>query len=138
MTSRRTQVIEQTASGNQKQIRDMYRAIDDLATSLRCGAHDESDMLSPGHQEAIMMLSRYVQVYRGPSHASALMPSSNMKILEDDLSHILQERKSRFRRFFSAKRHRDELQEIVWQLDNARSNYMASLLQHGLCIRPTC
>ena len=112
------------ASSNKKQIRDIYRAIEDLATSLRCGVQDKSDMLSPGHQEAIAVLSRYVQEYCGPSHAGALTPSSNMKMIEQDLESILQERKSRFKRFFSAKRHRSELQDIVKQLERADTNYM--------------
>ena len=102
---------------------DLYRAIDDLATSLRCGAHDE-DMLSPKHQEAIKVLSRYVHGYGGACHPSALMPYSNMKRIEEDLESILQERKSRFKRFFSAKRHRSELQDIVKQLERADASYM--------------
>ena len=114
----------QTSSGNRKQIRDLYSVIEDLATSLRCGAHDESDMLSPGHQEAITVLSRYVHGYCGVCHVSALMPFSNMKRIEEDLESILQERKSRFKRFFSAKRHRSELQDIVKQLERTDTNYM--------------
>ena len=119
----RAQVIGQTASGNKKQIRDMYRAIDDLATSLRCGTHDE-DMLSPKHQEALAALSRCVREYCNTCDVSVLIRSRKMKIAEDDLRHILQERKSRFKRFFSAKRHRSELQDIVHQLGRADTNYM--------------
>ena len=101
----------------------MYRAIDDLATSIRCGAHDD-DMLSPKHQEAITVLSRYVHGCGVACHVSALTPSSNMNRIEEDLASILQERKSRFKRFFSAKRHRSELQDIVKQLERADTNYM--------------
>ena len=122
-TSCRAQVIEQTASNNKKQIRDMYRAMDDLATSIRCGAHDD-DMLSPKHQEAIKVLSRYVHGHAGACYVSTLTPSSNIKRIEEDLESILQERKSRFKRFFSAKRHRSELQDIVKQLERADTNYM--------------
>ena len=47
-----------------------------------------------------------------------------MKRVESDLVSIMQERKSRFKRFFSAKRHRSELQDIVKQLERADANYM--------------
>ena len=113
----------QTSSSNRKQIRDLYSVIEDLATSLRCGVHDE-DMLSPKHQEAIMVLSRCVREHCNTCDVSVLIRSRKMKMAEDDLRHILQERKSRFKRFFSAKRHRSELQDIVKQLERADTNYM--------------
>ena len=47
----------------------------------------------------------------------------DIAILKEDLGDIIQERKNRFKRFFSAKRHRDELQDVVNQLEMARSNY---------------
>ena len=52
------------------------------------------------------------------------MLSSTMKRIESNLANIMQERKSRFKRFFSAKRHRSELQDIVKQLERADKNYM--------------
>ena len=57
-------------------------------------------------------------------HVNVLTPSSNMKIIEGNLANIMQERKHRFKRFFSAKRHRSELQDIVKQLERADKNYM--------------
>ena len=44
--------------------------------------------------------------------------------MNQDLNNIVTERKSRFKRFFSAKRHRNELQDVVTQLETARMNYM--------------
>ena len=52
--------------------------------------------------------------------------SSDIAALNQDLNTIVTERKSRFKRFFSAKRHRSELPDIVTQLDTARMNYMVS------------
>ena len=46
--------------------------------------------------------------------------------MNQDLNNIVTERKSRFKRFFSAKRHRNELQDVVTQLETARMNYMVS------------
>ena len=51
-----------------------------------------------------------------------------MKRIESNLANIMQERKNRFKRFFSAKRHRNELQDVVNQLEMARSNYTVSRL----------
>ena len=59
-----------------------------------------------------------------PLRKTVLTLHSDIKILEEDLGDILQERKSRFKRFFSAKRHRSELQDVVNQLESAKSNYM--------------
>ena len=47
--------------------------------------------------------------------------------MNQDLNNIVTERKNRFKRFFSAKRHRNELQDVVTQLETARMNYMVSL-----------
>ena len=48
--------------------------------------------------------------------------------MNQDLNNIVTERKNRFRRFFSAKRHRNELQDVVTQLETARMNYMVRML----------
>ncbi|VDC05452.1 unnamed protein product [Peniophora sp. CBMAI 1063] len=96
------------ASSSKKQIRDIYRRIDDLAVSLQRGtAHGEP--ISPAHQDAIETLARDVTE------------------LNQDLEDIVKERKSRFKRYFSAKRHREELKDVIWQLDNARMNYMTAV-----------
>ena len=50
--------------------------------------------------------------------------SSNIEFLKGDLQDIVTERESRFKRFFSAKRHRDELQAVIAQLETARMNYV--------------
>ena len=94
------------ASSNKKQIRDVYRRIDALATSLKCGVQD-GDMLSPEHQKAITALARCVRLRRSFCYTLILTPLSDVKIIEEDLGYILQERKNRFKRFFSAKRHRN-------------------------------
>ena len=52
----------------------------------------------------------------------------DIQSLNKDLEVIIEERKSRFKRFFSAKRHRAELQDVVTQLETARANYTASVL----------
>ncbi|VDC05455.1 unnamed protein product [Peniophora sp. CBMAI 1063] len=96
------------ASSNKKHIRDIHKRVDALAASLKRGAA-EGSMLAPAHQEAISALA------------------ADITALKDDLESIVNERKSRFRRYFSAKRHREELQDIVWQLDNARSNYTTAV-----------
>ena len=45
-------------------------------------------------------------------------------MLNEDIESIVQEGKSRFKRLFSAKRHRDELQHVADQLEMAKSDYM--------------
>ena len=74
----RAQVIGQTASGNKKQIRDIYRRIDALAASLKCGARD-GDMLSPEHQKAIIALARCVNKLCGSYHVPTLRPIGTSK-----------------------------------------------------------
>ncbi|KZV68407.1 hypothetical protein PENSPDRAFT_653223 [Peniophora sp. CONT] len=96
------------ASSNRKQIRDIYRRIDGLAASLKRGIKD-GDLLSPAHQDAIAALAQ------------------DIAILNEDLRDIVSERKSALTRFFGAKRHRAELQDVIWQLDNARSNYTTAI-----------
>ena len=48
------------ASGNKKQIRDIYKRIDGLATSLKRGAAKD-DPITPEHEEAIAVLAAYEQ-----------------------------------------------------------------------------
>ncbi|KZV68419.1 hypothetical protein PENSPDRAFT_653235 [Peniophora sp. CONT] len=96
------------ASSNKKQVRDIYRRIDGLAASLKRGAQD-GDPLSPAHQDAIAALAQ------------------DIAVLNEDLEDIVKERKSRFKRYFSAKRHRAELQDVIWQLDIARANYTTAI-----------
>ena len=43
--------------------------------------------------------------------------------LTKDIEAIVNERKSRFMRYFSAKRHREELQDVVMQLETAKANF---------------
>ena len=81
-------------------------------------------MLSPEHQTAIVTLARCVTQQRSSLRKTVLTLHSDIKVLEEDLGDILQERKNRFKRFFSAKRHRSELQDVVNQLESAKSNYM--------------
>ena len=50
--------------------------------------------------------------------------SSDIEFLKGDLQDIVTERQSRFKRFFSAKRHRSELQDVVNQLESAKTDYM--------------
>ena len=127
-------VFHQTASDNKKQIRDIYRRIDALATSLRCGTQD-GDMLSSEHQKAIMALARYGHLQHRSCHTLVLTFISDVKILEEDLGDILQERKSRFKRFIRAKRHREELQDIITQLEAAKTDYMVRLSIAGPALR---
>ncbi|KZV68432.1 hypothetical protein PENSPDRAFT_687290 [Peniophora sp. CONT] len=96
------------ASSNKKQVRDIYKNIDGLAASLKRGATNDG-MISPAHQDVIETLG------------------GDITALTEELEHIIGERRSRFKRFFSAKRHRAELQDIIWQLDNMRSNYTTAV-----------
>ncbi|VDB88438.1 unnamed protein product [Peniophora sp. CBMAI 1063] len=96
------------ASNNKKHIRDIHKRVNSLATSLRSGA-EEGSMLTPAHQKAIAALA------------------TDISSLKEELEVIVTERKNHLRRFFSAKRHREDLQDIVWQLDNARSNYATAV-----------
>ncbi|KZV69413.1 hypothetical protein PENSPDRAFT_753386 [Peniophora sp. CONT] len=82
------------ASSNKKQVRDIYKRIDGLATSLKRGATNDG-MISPAHQNAIRILAE------------------DIAALNEELENIVAERKSRFKRFFSAKRHRAELQDVT-------------------------
>ena len=57
---------------------------------------------------------------------SGLISSRDIAALSEGVQDIVAERKSRFKRFFSAKRHRNELQDVMNQLDMARTNYTVS------------
>ena len=81
-------------------------------------------MLLPEHQTAIVTLARCVSQQCSSLRKTVLTLHSDIKILEEDLGDILQERKSRFKRFFCAKRHRSELQDVINQLESAKTNYM--------------
>ncbi|KZV68429.1 hypothetical protein PENSPDRAFT_18621 [Peniophora sp. CONT] len=96
------------ASSNKKQVRNIYRRIDSLSASLKRGAQN-GDLLSPAHQDALAALAH------------------DIAVLNEDLQDIINERKSRFKRYCSAKRHRAELQDVLWQLDNARANYTTAI-----------
>ncbi|KZV68418.1 hypothetical protein PENSPDRAFT_653231 [Peniophora sp. CONT] len=96
------------ASSNKKQVRDIYKRIDGLAAALQRGTL-KGGPLTPEHQEAIRTLAE------------------DIAVLNDELNEIIAERKSRFKRFFAAKRHRNELQDVVTQLDNTRMNYMMAM-----------
>ncbi|KZV64249.1 hypothetical protein PENSPDRAFT_174106 [Peniophora sp. CONT] len=95
----------EVASSNKKQVRDIYKRIDGLATALRRGTAKGSP-LTPEHQEAIKSLA------------------NDVAVLNNELNGIVEERKSRFKRFFAAKRHRNTLQDVVTQLDTAKMDYM--------------
>ncbi|VDC01126.1 unnamed protein product [Peniophora sp. CBMAI 1063] len=102
------------ASSNKKHIRDVRNRVNSLVDLLRSGA-EEGRMLTPAHQKAIKALA----VYANPLihlEMNMLSPYSDISALKDDLEGIVKERKSRFRRFFSAKRHREELQDIVQRI----------------------
>ncbi|KZV68044.1 hypothetical protein PENSPDRAFT_687620 [Peniophora sp. CONT] len=96
------------ASSNQKQIRDIYKRVDVLVASLKSSAA-EGGLVSRAHQEAIQTLA------------------DEIAELNENLEGIVSERKSFFNRLLSAKRHREKLQEIVWQLDHVRANYIAAM-----------
>ncbi|VDC04905.1 unnamed protein product [Peniophora sp. CBMAI 1063] len=96
------------ACGNKKQIRDMYKRIQGLAASLKRGTK-QGGPITPEHQDAIEVLATDIESLKG------------------DLEGIISERKSRFKRFFSAKRHRAELKDVVEQLETAKSNYTTAL-----------
>ena len=89
-------------------------------------------MLSPEHQTAIVALARYVSQQRSSHRTTVLTSTSDIKALEEDLVDILQERRSRFKRFFSAKRHRSELHDVVNQLENATVLHWHGLFQNGV------
>ena len=112
------------ASGNKKQIREIYKRIDGLATSLKRGAAKDSP-ITPEHEEAIAVLAAYVLALtwlQSPLDFSR----RDIQTLNKDLEGIVEERKSRFKKFFSAKRNRAELQDVVTQLETARANYTVS------------
>ncbi|KZV68399.1 hypothetical protein PENSPDRAFT_17573 [Peniophora sp. CONT] len=110
------------ASGNKKQIRDMYKRVDGLADSLKRGMMD-GGLISDTHQEAISALAKYVRLEPRRIPFNRINGRRDIAALNKDLEDIVAERKSRFKRYFSARRHREELQDVVWQLDNARANY---------------
>ncbi|KZV64254.1 hypothetical protein PENSPDRAFT_690944 [Peniophora sp. CONT] len=96
------------ASDNKKQVRDTYKRIDGLATALQRGAREGSPF-TPEHQDAISALA------------------VDVKALNRDLENIIAQRRSRLRRFFAAKRHSEELRDVVSQLEAARMNYMMAI-----------
>ncbi|KZV64255.1 hypothetical protein PENSPDRAFT_656730 [Peniophora sp. CONT] len=97
-----------TASGNKKQIRDLYKRVDGLAASLRRGTAQGSP-ITVEHHDAISTLAE------------------DIAALNKDLEDIIAERKSRFKRYFSAKRHGAQLQDVVTQLETARANYTTAV-----------
>ncbi|VDB88457.1 unnamed protein product [Peniophora sp. CBMAI 1063] len=96
------------ASSNKKQIRDIYKQIETLAISLKRGVRDGTP-ISSEQQDAIAALAQ------------------DIAMLNEDVRDIVNERKSRFKRFFGAKRHREELQDVVARLEMARSTYTTTL-----------
>ncbi|VDC04906.1 unnamed protein product [Peniophora sp. CBMAI 1063] len=97
-----------TTCGNKKQMRDIYKRIHGLAASLKRGTK-EGSRITPEHQDAIEVLAADIEALKG------------------DLEGIISERKSRFKRFFSARRHREELKDVVEQLETSKSNYTTAL-----------
>lgn len=61
-----------------------------------------------------------------PSHAlrTHRYERRDVMALNRDLENVIIQRKSRLRRFFAARRHSEELRDIVSQLEAARMNYM--------------
>ena len=59
----------------------------------------DEDMISPEHQKAITALARCVHLQRSFCYTLILTPLSDVKIIEEDLGDILQERKNRLKRF---------------------------------------
>ena len=55
-----------------------------------------------------------------------------LEALKEDMEQIIKERKNRLRRFVSAKRHRDELKDVLVQMDVARIDYTVRYL-HSRC-----
>ncbi|VDB84802.1 unnamed protein product [Peniophora sp. CBMAI 1063] len=96
------------ASTNKKQIRDIHKRVIGLAASLKRGA-SQGSLLVPEHQDAISALA------------------DDIAVLNNDLEDIVNQRKGRLRRFFAAKRHKSELQDITTQLETARMNYMMAM-----------
>ncbi|VDC05450.1 unnamed protein product [Peniophora sp. CBMAI 1063] len=96
------------ASSNKQQIRDVYKHIHGLAASLERGSKSDSPA-TPEHQEIVRALAADVESLNG------------------DLEDIITERKSRFKRFFAAKRHQKELENVVMQLESAKMNYMTAM-----------
>ncbi|VDB88458.1 unnamed protein product [Peniophora sp. CBMAI 1063] len=92
------------ASSNEKRVRDIYQRVDGLAAALRRGSTRDGPVIHE-HSDAIEDLSR------------------DIAALNKDLESIVRERKNRFKRYFSAKRHREELQNVMMQLETARANY---------------
>ena len=50
--------------------------------------------------------------------------SRDIAALSEGVQAIVAERKSRFKRFIRAKHHREELQDIITQLEAAKTDYM--------------
>ena len=55
--------------------------------------------------------------------------------MSEGIQAIVAERKSRFKRFIKAKRHREELQDIITQLEAAKTDYMVRLWIAGPALR---
>ncbi|KZV69412.1 hypothetical protein PENSPDRAFT_686392 [Peniophora sp. CONT] len=96
------------ASSNKRQVRETYKRIEGLATALQRGTR-ECSRFTPEHREAIDALS------------------VDIAALNKELENIVGERKSRLRRFFAAKRHREELRDVVTQLEAARMDYLMAV-----------
>ncbi|VDB88459.1 unnamed protein product [Peniophora sp. CBMAI 1063] len=96
------------AAGNRKQIREIYGRVNALITALKPVSVKGSPIVSE-HLDAFDVLSRAIV------------------LLQEDLGSIVRERKNRFKRYFSARRHRSELQDVIVQLETASTRYTTAV-----------
>ncbi|VDC04904.1 unnamed protein product [Peniophora sp. CBMAI 1063] len=84
---------------------------------------------TPDAMRALLDWPDFVHVLAAFTNAvlSVFTSVKDIEALKGDFEGIIVERKSRFKRFFSAKRHREELKDVVEQLETARSNYTTAL-----------
>ena len=101
----------------------------------------DGSLLSPVLDNTIKTLARYILERSCTRRVIDIEPFRDIDKLNGAMEGIVAERKSRLRRYVSAKQHRKKLEGIARKLDEARGNYTVShitiysgtAIDDGLC-----
>ncbi|VDC05444.1 unnamed protein product [Peniophora sp. CBMAI 1063] len=94
--------------GNRSKIQDIHTRIAGLAAQLEPDIMQRNS-LARSHQDAIAVLAE------------------DLSTVSTSFGEILRQRKSRFKRYLSAKRHHAELSDMIGRLDQARANFTTAV-----------
>lgn len=112
-------------SSNKEDIRAICERISSLVKYFKFAVTD-GDPLTSAHSNTINALSEYVLVHFSYAHPLSIIPFRDITKLNEAIEEVVAERKSRLRRYVSAKQHRKKLEGVARKLDEARGNYTVS------------